>query len=65
MVEENVSGGLETGTVKPDQWPLLISSHHRTIRSFKINHAYYHINYNVMDFMVSWCLYNICVSDPG
>lgn len=30
-VEENVSEGLETGTVKPDHWPLLISSHHRTI----------------------------------
>ena len=31
MVEENVSEGLGTGTVKPDQRPLLISSHHNTI----------------------------------
>jgi len=40
MVEENVSEGLGTGTVKPDQWPLLISSHHNTIWSFKINHTH-------------------------
>jgi hypothetical protein len=63
-VEENVSEGLETGTVKPDYWPLLIRSHHRTIWSFKVNHIHYQITYNVKDtydFMVSWCLHDMCI----
>jgi len=35
MVEENVSEGLGTGTVKPDQWPLLINSNHGQFEALK------------------------------